>query len=82
MFYYCKLMSATPVPVELSDADKAILDCLKEGRATIGKIADDTGYSGEHIRNRLHRLRGEGYVEIIHDPTALWELVEDPCRNE
>lgn len=74
-------MSATTVPIELSDADKKILDSLGEGRSTIGKIVDDTGLSDVHVRNRLHRLRGEGYVEIAHDRTALWVLVDDPRED-
>ena len=48
-------------PMEQSDlrlADEAILDVLKEGRATKGLIVDETGYSRNTVYNCLEVLDG------------------------
>lgn len=64
--------------VKLTDADHAILDLLAEGRCTQGYLADETGLSRQHVYNRLNVLTAAGYVEKVHDSTALYELVNDP----
>lgn len=69
------------VPVELTDADHAILDLLADGRCTAGYIVDETGYSRQHLHNRLNVLLAADYVRKVHAPTGLYELVNDP-RNE
>lgn len=64
--------------VKLTDADHAILDLLAEGRCTQGYITDETGLSRQGVHNRLNVLTAAGFIEKIHEGTALYELVEDP----
>lgn len=66
------------VPVKLTDADEQILDLLRDGRCTQGYLVDETGFSRQHIYNRLKVLLAADYIRLIHEPTALYELVEDP----
>lgn len=66
------------MPVDLTDADEAILDRLDEGRCTVGYLADETTYSRQHIHNRLNVLLAADYVQKVHDPTGLYELRDDP----
>lgn len=66
------------MPVELTDADRAVLDCLANGRCTQGYIVDETDFSRQQIYNRLNVLSAAGYLRKIHHSTALYELVEDP----
>lgn len=66
------------VPVELTEADQAILDSLAEGRCTVGYLADETTYSRQHIHNRLNVLLAAEYVSKVHEPTGLYELKDDP----
>lgn len=67
---------------DLSDADRAILDLLGEGRATKGYLVDETGYHRNTIRHRLDVLEAGGVVRCVHDPTVLYELVEDPRERD
>lgn len=67
--------------MELTDADRAILDMLRGGRCTQGYIVDGTGLSRQQVYNRLNVLVAADYVEKVHDSTALYELVSDP-RDE
>lgn len=64
--------------VDLTNADHEILDLLTEGRCTQGYIVDTTGLSRQGVHNRLNVLAAAGYIEKLHGPTALYELVEDP----
>jgi DNA-binding MarR family transcriptional regulator len=66
------------VPVDLTDADKKILDKLSRGRCTVGYLADEIDYSRQHIHNRLNVLLAAEYVRKVHDPTDLYELRHDP----
>ena len=68
--------------VSLTDVDKEILELLREGRATQSYIVDETGFSRQHIHNRLGILAAAGYLENIHAKTALYELVDDPLADE
>lgn len=77
---YCKIRGPRSgiVPVDLTEADRAILDLLAEGRCTVGYLTDETAYSRQHIHNRLNVLKAAEYVRKIHDSTGLYELHEDP----
>ena len=68
------------MPMKFTDADHAILDRLAEGRCTQGYIVDKTGLSRQQIYNRLNVLTAAGYVEKIHESTALYELINDPRK--
>ncbi|MEF8825336.1 MAG: winged helix-turn-helix domain-containing protein [Halapricum sp.] len=71
-------MHRLDVPVDLTETDREILDLLREGRCTQGYLVDQTGRSRQQIHNRLNILRAAGYIERVHESTALYELVEDP----
>jgi DNA-binding IclR family transcriptional regulator len=62
--------------IDLSPTDRAILEMLREGRATPAYIATETDYSRQHVRNRLQRLTEHGYVTRLHK--GLYELADDP----
>lgn len=66
------------MPVDLTSADHAILTCLAEGRCTVGYLTEKCDYSRQHIHNRLNVLVAAEYVRKRHDPTGLYELIEDP----
>ncbi|QBI90066.1 HNH-type endonuclease / MarR family transcription regulator [Halobacterium phage ChaoS9] len=51
---------------------------ISGGCATTGYLVDETGRSHDAVKKRLDRLHFGGYIEYVHEPTAFWELVEDP----
>jgi len=66
----------------LNEADRHILEILKQGRATptlIKKLLSEQGseYSRQYIAQRLKRLAEHGHVNNIRD-TGVYELVNDP----
>lgn len=63
---------------DLTRSDEQILDVLAEGRATKGYIVDRTGLSRNTVYNRLEILQAADHVREIHEPTRLFELVDDP----
>jgi Fe2+ or Zn2+ uptake regulation protein len=63
---------------DLRPADGAILDVLKDGRATKGMLVDETGYSRNTVYNRLNVLKAAGHIAVVHEGTRLFELVSDP----
>jgi uncharacterized membrane protein len=63
---------------DLRPADEAILNVLKQGRATKGMLVDESGYSRNTIYNRLEVLEAAGHVYVVHESTRLFELVSDP----
>lgn len=63
---------------DLRRADEAILDVLRNGRATKGMLVDETGYSRNTIYNRLEVLEAAEHIRVVHEPTRLFELVTDP----
>lgn len=66
------------MPVDLTDADRAILDQLSEGRCTVGYLVEKTEYSRQHVHNRLNVMLAAEYVRKVHEPTGLYELRADP----
>jgi len=69
-----KRMDAT----DLRPADVDILDLLGDGRATKGYLVDETEYSRNTVYHRLEVLEAAGHVACVHEPTRLFELVDDP----
>ena len=63
---------------DLSDAETAILDELKQGARTKGYLVDHTGYHRNTVGQSLRVLEAAEIVKCIHESTALYELVEDP----
>jgi len=70
------------VSVDLTETDHEILNLLREGRCTQGYIVDKAERSRQQIHNRLNILRAAGYIERIHESTALYELVNDPRESD
>lgn len=64
------------VKIDLNDADRGIIDSLREGRNVPANLADDLGYSRQYIQNRITRLREHGIVKNIG--RGVYELAEDP----
>lgn len=59
-----------------------VLDVLQQhGYATTGMLVDETGYSRPTVTKRLDRLHAAGKIEYVHEPTALWRLIEDPRED-
>ena len=67
---------------DLKPADRAILDVLADGRATKGLIIDESGYSRNTVYQRLEVLDAAGHVRCVHEATRLFELVDDPRREQ
>jgi len=61
---------------DLSPAQDAALEMLREGRVTAPFVAEETGYSLQYVREQLTDLLKHGHVEKIHD--GLYELVDEP----
>ena len=66
---------------DLTETDRAILDELRDGRATKGALVEWTGYSRNSIYNRLEVLEAAGSIKCVHDGTRLFELVKDPRES-
>lgn len=64
--------------MDLTPLDERILDELRQGARTQGFLVDAIGETRHKIHPRLQILAAVGYIEKIHDNTALYELREDP----
>lgn len=69
--------------VRLDDKMEEVLTVLAQhGYATTGMLVDATGYSRPTVTKRLDRLEAAECIEYVHEPTALWRLVQDPREGE
>ena len=69
----------TKMGLRIDDRMEDVLDTLAErGYATTGMLIDETGMTRPTLAKRLDRLHAAGAIEYVHEPTALWRLVEDP----
>jgi len=67
---------------DMRNADWAILEVLREGRANAPLIAEQAGYSAQYVRERLGRLKQDDIVEPLgHGMYAINET-EVPVREE
>lgn len=71
-------MSANNDKTGLSEPERAVLDVLHEGARTAGYIKDNVQYSAAYVHTQLNLLVAKGYIRAVHEPTALYELVDDP----
>lgn len=69
-------------PADLSEADKEILDELREGARTKGYLVDVTGYHRNTIGHRLEVLEAADIIRCVHESTALYELIKDPRERK
>ena len=63
------------------NTEKVIDEFVEKGNLTTGSLTDFTDLSRPTVTKRLDRLRAADYIEYLHEPTALWRLLEDP-RDE
>jgi DNA-binding IclR family transcriptional regulator len=73
------------VAIKFTDSMDALLDWFARDPcncATIGQIADGTGYSRETVRNNLKQLMAADHAELRHPPTGVYRLLEDPREGE
>ena len=61
-----------------ANTEKVIEEFLTHGNLTTGALVDFTGLSRPTVTKRLDRLYAAEYVEYLHEPTALWQLTDDP----
>lgn len=75
-------MNSKRMAIKVTKSTEKILDVLKEGRATPGYLADETDVSRQTIHTQLNALLAGEYVRQVHEPTGLYELVEDPRNTD
>jgi len=67
------------MPVKVDDNTELVLDELeKKGNLTTGALVDFTSLSRPTVTKRLDRLHAADCIEYLHEPTALWRLIQDP----
>lgn len=66
--------------IPLNDADRAIIDELRDGRNVAANIAEATGYTRQYISDRLRRLREHGVV--VNIGSGVYELVPEELPED
>ncbi|RLM32659.1 hypothetical protein DVK01_20520 [Haloarcula sp. Atlit-120R] len=72
---------ATGMTIDETESMVELLDWFAEqpcSCATVGHIADATGWSRETVRGNLKQLMAGGYAERRYKPTGEYRLIEDP----
>lgn len=70
------------MPLKIDDNTERVIDqFVKKGNLTTGALVEFTNLSRPTVTKRLDRLHAAECIEYLHEPTALWHLVEDP-RSE
>jgi len=65
---------------DMRDADWAIVDELRNGRANAPLISERAGYSTQYIRERLGRLKEDDVVSALGH--GLYEINEDEVPDD
>lgn len=69
--------------LRIDDTLEAVIEALSvHGYATTGMLVDQTDRSRPTVSKRLDRLHAAGCIEYVHEPTALWQLIEDPRGSD
>ncbi len=67
------------MPLKIDDnTEKVIDEFVQNGNLTTGALVDFTDLSRPTVTKRLDRLHAAESIEYLHEPTALWRLIEDP----
>jgi DNA-binding MarR family transcriptional regulator len=67
------------MPLKRDDnLDQVLDEFVEKGNLTTGALVDFTDLSRPTVTKRLDRLHAAECIEYLHEPTALWRLVEDP----
>ena len=61
--------------------DKVLEEFVERGNLTTGALVDFTGLSRPTVTKRLDRLYASDCIKYLHEPTALWQLINDPRRE-
>jgi Mn-dependent DtxR family transcriptional regulator len=73
----------TGMGLRIDDTMEAVIEGLSvHGYATTGMLVDETDRSRPTVSKRLDRLYAAGCIEYVHEPTALWRLIEDPRESD
>ena len=76
-------MDTQAMALRIDEKTDDVLDVFTaHGYATTGMLVDESGYSRPTVSKRLDRLHASGCIEYVHEPTALWKLIEDPREND
>ncbi|WP_265108211.1 winged helix-turn-helix transcriptional regulator [Halosolutus halophilus] len=75
-------MDQQEMGLRIDEKTEDVLEVLSQhGYATTGMLVDETGYSRPTVTKRLDRLHAAEKIEYVHEPTALWRLVENPRES-
>jgi DNA-binding Lrp family transcriptional regulator len=67
------------MPVKVDENTKLVLEEFQnKGNLTTGALVEFTSLSRPTVTKRLDRLHAADCIEYLHEPTALWRLVQDP----
>jgi DNA-binding MarR family transcriptional regulator len=70
------------MPLRIDEnTEKVIEQFIKKGNLTTGALVDFTDLSRPTVTKRLDRLYAADYIGYVHEPTALWQLSEDPRQR-
>jgi DNA-binding IclR family transcriptional regulator len=72
------------VAIKYTQSMTEILDWFNEqpcSCATVGHIADATGWSRETVRNNLKQLQAADAAEQRHEATGEYRLIHDPRED-
>ena len=70
------------MPLRIDEnTEKVLEELISKGNLTTGALVDFTGLSRPTVTKRLDRLHAAGCIEYLHEPTALWRLIEDPRQE-
>ena len=68
--------------LRINDKTEMVLDAFQtRGYATTGYLLEETGLTSPTLSTKLGRLHTASCIEYVHEPTAFWELVEDPRED-
>lgn len=71
------------MPVKIDELTEEILDEFDQhGNLTTGALVEFTSSTRPTVTKRLDRLYAADCIEYLHEPTALWQFVEDPREDE
>lgn len=75
-------INSSQMPLKIDDnTDRVVEELAEKGNLTTGALVDFTDLSRPTVTKRLDRLHAADYIEYLHEPTALWRLVEDPRKS-
>jgi len=69
-----------PMTLRMDAKMRDVLDAFTrtDGYATTGYLVAETDVSRPTVSKRLDRLYAADCIEYVHEPTAFWQLLNDP----